>query len=41
MSENNKLVPPHGGVLVDQVVTDEKVRFDLVEKAKTLQKLKL
>ncbi len=41
MSENNKLVPPHGGVLVNQVITDEKVRFDLVEKAKTLQKFKL
>ena len=40
MSES-KLIPPHGGKIVDLVVKDEKIRYDLVEKAKTLTKVKL
>ncbi len=41
MSEQNNLIPPHGGKLIDLVITDEKDRFLLLEKAKTLQKYKL
>ena len=41
MSKESKLIPPHGGKLVDLTITDEKTRFDLVEKAKTLPIWKL
>ena len=41
MNERNELIPPHGGKIIDLIVKDEKIRFDLVEKAKTLTKVNL
>jgi sulfate adenylyltransferase len=41
MGDENKLISPHGGKLINLIVTDEKERFDLVEKAKNILKLKL
>ncbi len=41
MVEQNGLISPHGGELVDLLIIDEKERYDLVERAKTLVKLEL
>ncbi|NPD90333.1 MAG: sulfate adenylyltransferase [Asgard group archaeon] len=41
MNGKSKLILPHGGKIVDLVVKDEKIRFDLIEKAKTLTKVNL
>ena len=41
MVEQNELIAPHGGELVDLYIVDEAERYDLVEKAKTLVKREL
>ena len=41
MVENNGLIAPHGGTLIDLMVIDEAKRYDLVEKAKTIPKWEL
>ncbi len=41
MEAKNDLISPHGGKLIDLYIPDEKVRYDLVEKAKILPKLEL
>lgn len=41
MVESSELIAPHGGTLIDLMITDEAERYDLVEKAKTLPKWEL
>ncbi|MCE7739966.1 MAG: sulfate adenylyltransferase [Candidatus Heimdallarchaeota archaeon] len=41
MVENNELIAPHGGTLIDLMITDEAKRYDLVEKAKVIPKWEL
>lgn len=41
MVENNGLIAPHGGTLIDLMIIDEAKRYDLVEKAKTIPKWEL
>lgn len=41
MVENNELIAPHGGTLIDLMINDEAKRYDLVEKAKVIPKWEL